>query len=269
MNKLQIIKLKDMDVPYVIKSGAPSASDNSYSIPTMWIDITGDAFYILTDVTGGTATWSTGGSSLPVVDTTSLVKDPVTDSKQMRIDVGAISDSTVRVLTMPNQNIDLTPTTGTFAATSHASTHTSGADDIQSATAAQKGLMTLAYASKLDGIETGADVMANTVTAKTENYVVLAADLKGNIVFTNTGGSGEINFTLPAGAANYRVSFLVTVAQYLKVTANGAEKFRWKTTQGAAGGYIRANAIGTHFEILWSGTEWVIINLTSDLLYDE
>lgn len=42
--------------------------------------------------------------------------------------------------------------------TAHASTHVNGADDIQSATASQKGLMTSAYASKLDGIEAAADV---------------------------------------------------------------------------------------------------------------
>lgn len=40
----------------------------------------------------------------------------------------------------------------------HAASHIDGTDDIQNATAAQKGLMTSAYASKLDGIEAGADV---------------------------------------------------------------------------------------------------------------
>ena len=43
-----------------------------------------------------------------------------------------------------------------FALAAHASQHTNGTDDIQSATASQKGLMTAAYASKLDGIEAGA-----------------------------------------------------------------------------------------------------------------
>lgn len=38
----------------------------------------------------------------------------------------------------------------------HAASHTDGADDIQDATAGQKGLMTSAFAGKLDGIETGA-----------------------------------------------------------------------------------------------------------------
>lgn len=56
-----------------------------------------------------------GGASLPVVDTTSIVEDPVDATKEMRIDVGAVATGTVRVLTMPNQDIDLTPGTGSFA----------------------------------------------------------------------------------------------------------------------------------------------------------
>lgn len=40
--------------------------------------------------------------------------------------------------------------------TAHASTHTNGTDDIQDATAAQKGLATATQISKLDGIEAGA-----------------------------------------------------------------------------------------------------------------
>lgn len=42
--------------------------------------------------------------------------------------------------------------------TAHASSHVNGTDDIQDATASQKGLMTAAYATKLDGVEDLADV---------------------------------------------------------------------------------------------------------------
>lgn len=42
--------------------------------------------------------------------------------------------------------------------TAHAASHVNGTDDIQDATASQKGLMTAAYATKLDGIEAAADV---------------------------------------------------------------------------------------------------------------
>jgi len=67
--------------------------------------------------------------TLPFVDSASLVRDPVTASKTMRIDTGAVADATTRVLIMPNQNVDLTPNTGTFPALVHATRHESGGGD--------------------------------------------------------------------------------------------------------------------------------------------
>jgi len=55
--------------------------------------------------------------------------------------------------------------TNARAPTAHASTHTNGTDDIQDATAAQKGLATAAQITKLDGIEAGADVTDATNVA--------------------------------------------------------------------------------------------------------
>ena len=58
-----------------------------------------------------------------------------------------------------------------YSAITHASKHTDGSDDIQSATAAQKGLATAAQITKLDGIETGADATPDateTVKGKAE-----------------------------------------------------------------------------------------------------
>ena len=54
----------------------------------------------------------------------------------------------------------------------HADTHVNGPDSIQDATAAQRGLMTLAYASKLDGIEAGAtaDQTAPEIEALLDAY---------------------------------------------------------------------------------------------------
>lgn len=56
-----------------------------------------------------------GGETHPVDDSTTLVRDPVDNTKLMRVDVGAVATATTRVLTMPDQDIDLTPDTGSFA----------------------------------------------------------------------------------------------------------------------------------------------------------
>ena len=108
-----------------------------------------------------------------------------------------------------------------------------------------------------------------TVTSKTADYTLSASDLSGNMVFNNTGATGQVKFTLPAGAANNRVSFRVTAAQYLKVQANGTEVFRFGSSVGSAGGYIRDNAIATCFTIEWSGTQWLITSIVGTLKADE
>jgi len=56
---------------------------------------------------------ATGGTSLPVNDTTSIVQDPVDNTKQMRIDVGNVTTGTVRVLTMPDADITAVGTSTT------------------------------------------------------------------------------------------------------------------------------------------------------------
>jgi len=100
-------------------------------------------------------------------------------------------------------------------------------------------------------------------------YSVTASDLYGNKVFVNTGATGETEFQLPAGAAGYGFEFCVTAVQYLKMTANGTETFRYGGTQGAAGGYIRSNTVGRCGQVKWIGSEWVIMYLNGACNMDE
>lgn len=85
--------------------------------------------------------------------------------------------------------LDVGTTAGTVAAgndsrftdartpTAHASTHVSGGTDIiRNATAAQDGLMTAAYAFKLDNIEAGADVTAAAIAAASTKATPVDAD---------------------------------------------------------------------------------------------
>lgn len=55
------------------------------------------------------------GAALPVVDTTEIVKGSAATGKRMRIEVDGFAATGVRVLTMADQNIDLTPGSGSFA----------------------------------------------------------------------------------------------------------------------------------------------------------
>jgi len=107
------------------------------------------------------------------------------------------------------------------------------------------------------------------LTAKTGDATLTAVELLGNVVITNTGAGAAINLTLQAGAADYSIEFEATVAQYLKVTAAGANTIGYGATAGAAGGYVRSNVIGTRWKMTWNGARWSISDLIGILNYDE
>jgi len=76
----------------------------------------------------------------------------------------------------------------------HASTHTDGTDDIQDATASQKGLMTAAQASKLADIEAGADVTdAQNVGAALNGAAAKTTPVDADTVaLSDSGASGAL-----------------------------------------------------------------------------
>ena len=43
-------------LPKVLRTVAPTATDISYAVPSLWLDTTANKVYILTDVTGGVLT---------------------------------------------------------------------------------------------------------------------------------------------------------------------------------------------------------------------
>ena len=129
---------------------------------------------------------------------------------------------------------------------------------------------------------------ANSIVAKTSDDTFVATDFIGMVftenndggaetltfafgvkTITNTGASGAVNITLPAGVSGYEMEFEVTAAQYLKVTAVGSEVFTFKGADTAAAGYIRSNTVGTRWKIKFNGVKWTITNITGVLLYDQ
>jgi hypothetical protein len=78
-----------------------------------------------------------------------------------------------------------------YAAVSHSATHTNGTDDIQNATAAQKGLATSAQITKLDGIEAGADVTDATNVAAAGAVMESDYTAKGDILGTSAANTPD------------------------------------------------------------------------------
>ena len=85
--------------------------------------------------------------------------------------------------------------TANNAPQAHAASHTDGTDDIQSATAAQKGLATAAQITKLDGIEPSADVTDETnVVSALDGATLPAATVAGTdkVLIQDTDDDGDL-----------------------------------------------------------------------------
>lgn len=90
------------------------------------------------------ASEASGGTTLPVVDTTAIVKDATDNTKLVRVEAGSIATGTTRVITMPNADVDLGDTAAHIAdatdahdasAISFSPTGTIAATDVQAALA--------------------------------------------------------------------------------------------------------------------------------------
>ena len=67
----------------------------------------------------------------------------------------------------------------------------------------------------------------------------------------------------------YAADFEIDIAQYLRLTASAVNKFRYYTQDGAVGGYIRSNVVGTRFRVTGKNGIWSIHDLIGILNYDQ
>jgi len=93
MTKIYGRQLKDYDVRYVLKTTAPTPTDDGYAEPTLWLDTSANAAYLLVDNTAGNAIWI-GLGTANLLDWQDSVKDkdltapPVSPSTGDRYIVG-------------------------------------------------------------------------------------------------------------------------------------------------------------------------------------
>ena len=139
-----------------------------------------------------------GGSSLPVNDTTSLVRDPADNTRQLRIDVGAVATGTTRAWTAPDQDLDFNPAGGTFAGSGH--THI-----IDNVTGLQDALDAKVSSSGLN--ELIDDQVASLLVAGT-NVSLTYDDGAGTLTIDATAGGGgsDLTYVLRNTGTSYSVA---------------------------------------------------------------
>lgn len=101
----------------------------------------------------------------------------------------------------------------------HGASHTDETDDIQNATAGQKGLMTSVYATKLDGIATGADLTSSANVAAAG--AVMEADYNAHTVLRTLVDNGATTPPSPLTVSTQTVVGRLTGANIAAL--NGAD----------------------------------------------
>ena len=108
---------------HYLKTVDPTVNDDvdlGFRIGAAWTNTTNDTDWVCLDNSDAAAGWkdrtaAAAGGSHPVVDTTSIVEGSADGTKEVRFEVDGFAGSAIRVLTMADQDIDLTPGTGSYA----------------------------------------------------------------------------------------------------------------------------------------------------------
>lgn len=106
--------------------------------------------------------------------------------------------------------------------------------------------------------------IANVRSVEIENFTsndVLTAAESGKLC-TNDGAGGAIELTLPSAAAGLTFSFVVDVAQYLRINFATGDNGRYLATTSATAGYFRSNVAGnTITMVAIDATTWQVVSL--------
>lgn len=102
------------------------------------------------------------------------------------------------------------------------------------------------------------DSYRRTVTAKTADYTLTAADSGG--VFTTTGAAGAVNFTLPAVATStgFEYTFANTADQNITITAPAGTLVAFNNAAATSIAFSTASEkIGAAVKVVCDGAKWV------------
>jgi len=186
------------DAGAITTSNTTNTVDIAHSTATGYKHIPsgGATTNVLTWSSDGTAAWGAAPSTLPVVDTTAIVKGSADDTKLVAIEADTnVPTGTTRTITMASTNIDLTPDTGTFASTGH--TH----DNFDRASSVESGATVFSNIVVTDGITTNIatrELSAGDIGAEVADAAIVKSDEAETITAGWTFGTTLTTFTANA-----------------------------------------------------------------------
>ncbi len=134
-----------ISLPVTIANGGSGQTTQQAAIDALTAVSGATNEHVLTkDTASGNAVFKAaaggGGDTHPIADSTAIVKGSADATKLVRVEADGITTATTRVLTMADQDVDLTPDSGTYPAAAHASRHMPGGADILQVSATDRFL---------------------------------------------------------------------------------------------------------------------------------
>ena len=155
----------------------------------------------------------------PVVDTTALVKGSADSTKLVRVEVDGLTAGTTRVLTMADQDIDLTPGTGSFATEAEGNLAATAMQDLKDDTTPELG----------GEFDAGAHTIGFTAQSATgDGTTTIDWKLGNKFNFTFGAQNDTFTFTAPTNPCNLMLK--------LKQDSTGSRTATWPSAVKWAGG---------------------------------
>ena len=131
--------------------------------------------------------WAAAGGGNEFSDDVFRINDDVDGTKKIAFQASGIATATTRTITQPDQNVDLTPNTGTFAAAAHAARHADGGAD-------ELAVQDLASDAAADGQVAKADGAGGVAFEDDEAGINFIIDGGGSAITAGEKGHVEVPF---------------------------------------------------------------------------
>lgn len=197
------------------------------------------------------------GTTLPVADSTAIVKGSADATKQLRIEVDGFTPGATRVATFPDADITVARSNAaqTFTGTQTFSDISFGtAGGIQPYSSSPPALYMPGSALAMKVF-----VFSGHASAGSGAPASLASsNLYNRLLLTNEGATAKNYYNLPSAASGLDIAFYVQDADGIRIVAAAGDTIRVAASVSSVAGYCEATTVGNYVRLVAiNATEWV------------